>query len=122
TTFRLISQSLLDETIYRWRDRLIVNAQRLVASDNGSTTRQTLVQKNAEGKDVAGRRDFLAAFLFGRHVSRSPDRGTSRHARQVILAKRDSKVHEVAGTHIRRQDDIRRFDIAVNHAVIMSVS
>src|ERR1700722_14507315 len=87
----------------------------------GKRIRQQLIQHNPDGKDVGTRIDIgLVLDLLGRHI-RDAAHQLTRACDVFVADTRDSKVNDLDG-EIFKHHDIRRFNVTVNHVVLMSVT
>ena len=78
---------------------------------------EQLVQQAADGEDVRRGRDRAIRNLLGRHVGgRADDRAGA--GRVAFLKPGDAEVHDFHAS-IGHDADVRRFDVAVNHAALM---
>ena len=100
-------------------DRRVQNRDHGVAGERGPAG-EHLEQDRAGGEQIGAAVERLAERLFGRHVARRPHHGAG--AREIVGAG-DLLVHgrarqaEVEQLHaVRRQEHVRRLEIAMNHA------
>ena len=75
--------------------------------------RQTLEEHARQRVDVGARVDGVVLEPFGRHVGDGADGAARTRQRRVVGAARDAEVDEV-GEIRRRDEDVRRFDVAMD--------
>ena len=97
----------------------LVGNRRQVFAREGLSTREHLVEDDAERKDVAAPVHGRAGDLFGRHVVRRPE----KLARRGQIRRSDLGDPEIRDLHLAvgRDHDVRRLDVAMDDSLAVSV-
>ena len=79
---------------------------------------EQLIDRGAQGIQIAARRGWRAGQLLGRHVGRRSGHDPGAGLRTVTVT-RQPEVDELDGVACPIDEDIGRFDVAVNDALAM---